>query len=191
MKTLIAIALLLLLGLSGTLLAVPALAEGPAATNLDLTASPEAAVGQQFTLQARVTDDAQAPVPGVQVVFTSALTFLNTDSEVEFGRATTNAQGIATLSYIPRTEGTVPVSATFAGSARYAGSNATSEVLFKDGPQQFHQEIGLKVPGVGVWMLVLLMAGVWGTFLWALRQVRTIFQDGQKVAASEWGRHHV
>lgn len=191
MKALLGIALLVVLGLGAASVPSPALADGPASTALELTPSSGAAVGQQFTLSARVTDQAKAPVAGLQVMFTSKLSFLNTESDVELGRATTNSQGIATFSYVPRTEGTVPVSAQFAGNAKYAKSSVSSEALFKDGPQQYHQEIGLKVPGVGVWMLVLLMAGVWGTFLWALRQVRTIFQDGQKVAASEWGRHHV
>lgn len=192
MKVLARLVLALLgLGLAWAVLPARALADGPAATSMEILFPPEPAVGQEMALAARVTDPARVGVAGVPVVFTARVSFLNTDDEIELGQATTNQQGIAIVSYIPRTDGNVSISAKFAGDTKYKKSSATGKAAIKPGPPQYAEHVGLKVPGVGVWMLVAVMAGVWGTFLWALRQVRGIFQEGQKVASSEWGRHHV
>ncbi|GEM_PF-2435325 len=192
MKALVKVGFLaVVLSLASVAVTGAVLADGPASTSLELVAPAAPAVGQPLTLTAKVTDQAKAPVAGVEVVFWQRAAFLNSESDVELGRATTDKAGVATLDFIPRTEGAVPVSAKFAGNAKYARTSAGAEIDIKPGPQQFHQEKGIHIPGVGVWWLVALMAGVWGTFLWAVRQIRVIFHEGQKVASSEWGRHHV
>ncbi|MBI2865868.1 MAG: hypothetical protein HYX99_00710, partial [Chloroflexi bacterium] len=177
---------LLLLALPG-----PALALGPVNTDLELLFPPEPVVGQELALAARVRDPSGAGVPGVEVVFTTTATFLNAESELELGRAVTDERGITTFSYLPRSEGEITVSALFAGNDQYRKRAASGQMVVLPGLPQYHQEIGLRVPGVGVWLLVALMAGIWGTFLWALGQVRVIFREGQEVASSEWGRRHV
>lgn len=172
-------ALLVMLALS-TMPFSTALADVPAGAKVQLTAPPDTAVGQDLTLKASVTDASGAPLRGIEVVFRASVSFLNTQDSIELGRAVSDAQGLASISYSPLSEGQMQVSVTPSADGSSSKRSATATVKVDAGPAQYVSEkTGIQVPGVGVWFLAALMGGIWAVFLWAITQLRAISRLGQ------------
>jgi len=114
---------------------------------------------------ALLTDDEGSPVVGAKVVFAAAAEFANVKGEIELGEGSTDDQGVASLSYLPRSSGVQTITARFAGNSQYAAAESTSAISIDPGPQLHYEEAGVRVPGVGVWLLAAALAMVWVAFL--------------------------
>ena len=170
----------LCLGLLAALPIGAALADAPAGARVKLSAPAEAAVGDEVLLQASVTDASGSGLAGVEVVFMESVSFLNTDDSVELGRSVTDKAGNASISYVPRSEGDIKLSAGIAGSGSVT-NKVNSTVKVKPGPPQHESErTGVKVPGVGMWAFAVLLGGIWAIFLWSVLQLRHVFRHGQQ-----------
>ena len=173
--------LVMCLGLLAALPTGAALADAPAGAKVRLSVPAEAAVGDEVLLDAIVTDASASRLAGVEVVFMESVYFLNTDDSVELGRSVTDEAGRASISYVPRSEGDIRLSAGIAGSGSTITNKVNSTVKVKPGPPQHESErTGVKVPGVGMWALAVFMAGIWAIFLWSVLQLRHVFRLGQQ-----------
>ncbi len=75
-------------------------AQGPAGTTLEFLPPGDGAVGQELMVAARLTDRSGVPVQGAEVLFLREDKFMNALSELELGRELTDAQGMATLTFV-------------------------------------------------------------------------------------------
>ncbi|MBI2916740.1 MAG: hypothetical protein HYY01_01995 [Chloroflexi bacterium] len=158
-----------------------ALADGPEATNIELLPATGAAVGQEMALTARVTARASgAPVSGAEVVFTRTAEFMNTESEVLLGKAITDQQGLATFTFMPRSEGKVSFAAGFEGSAQYQRSTASAEAAIATGPAQYVETAGVRVRGINVMWLVAVLAIVWSVYFTVMGLLALIAREGER-----------
>ena len=134
-------------------------------TQIELTLPDAGKVGQQFMAKALLTHDGGSPVAGVKVVFAAAAEFANVKGEIELGGTSTDEQGVASFSYLPRSSGVQTITARFAGNGQYAAAESSSAISIDPGPQVHYEESGVRVPGVGVWLLAAALAVVWAAFL--------------------------
>jgi mono/diheme cytochrome c family protein len=133
---------------------------------IDVSAPEEALLGEPVEITASLRNAADGtPVVGEVVVFLADATFSGVSGELELGRATTNTIGVATLTreftttrihnlrVVHDEVGSVPESASL-------------EVMVT-GEQLFSSEAGVSIPGVGGWVVVVVIGTVWGVMIGA------------------------
>jgi len=141
-----------------------ALATGSAAaevgaTHLKLLLDEGGKVGEELTVKALVSQGGASPVPGVEVVFYTTAEFSNVHGEIELGRAVTDDEGVASLTYVPRSQGEQTI------IVRYGAEEAKATILISPALQLYEEEAGVNVPGIGVWLLASTVGAAWGAFL--------------------------
>ncbi len=139
----------------------PATAEGPTIT---LELPPELAVGKETTLLATLSRSG-GPLPGADVMFLATVAFAGTEGEVVLGRAVTDGQGVARLTYLPRSQGEIDIHARFLGDGQLGRAEVSRAVVVRPGPQLYQEAAGVRIPGIGLWLLVAVLACVWATYL--------------------------
>ena len=164
-----------------------AAAQEPVGTTLALDLPTASAAGQAITVSARLTREAGAAVGGAEVVFLRDAQFMNAASELLLGKASTDNQGMATLTFVPRSEGELLIFADFAGDALYGASGDSKSLMIEAGPQLYVEEAGIKVPGVNVFLLVAILGGVWGTYFLVMARVWFIARDGVSSSSTSRG----
>lgn len=119
-------------------------------------------VGAPAELQVALHDAAEgSPVANAPVTVFADATFAGVTGEVELGRAVTDERGIAVLDYSPRMAGTheLRIEHPAPGGIEHEATTATISVV---GAAQLHQSAsGVQIPGLNVWLIVALVAGVW------------------------------
>jgi hypothetical protein len=159
--------------------AAPAWAAGP--VTLELQAPENVRLGDQVSVTAVLRDATGAPAPGATIVFWIPASFLSVGGSIELGRATTDAQGRATLLYQARTaEEKASVNAYFPGDSRYEPASATVELRVEGSAQLYQSTAGVQVPGIGVWLLVGILGGVWSTYFAVMVFLALIAREGSK-----------
>ncbi len=146
--------------------AIGAIASSAQAAQLEVRLVPVAPVqaGQPTELTATVTD-AGVPAPGISVTFYTTETFARVTGDAEIGRAVTDASGVATVTYEPRETGPRNIRADATakdGTVTKASASITVEGSLE---QQYVQTAGIRIPGVNSWLIMGLLAVVWGTLL--------------------------
>lgn len=138
----------------------------PVATHLQVTAPPKVDLGETVQIVARLTDPAGLPIQGAEVTFQSAATWGTTaQGATTIGTARTDGQGDAVLMIPFRQTGDLPVTAVFAGDVRHLPSTESATVSVSGTEQQVQPSVGIRIPGVGIWVLGLVLAIIWGTYL--------------------------
>ncbi|MBI2872287.1 MAG: Ig-like domain-containing protein [Chloroflexi bacterium] len=178
------VALLSLLLLLATV--TPVLAADP--VTLELLAPQQVALGDKVEVTAVLRDGNGVPIRGGTVNLWTPATFLSTGGAIDLGRATTDAQGRATFRYEARTEGPVALNAYFPGDSRYAYAQGSAELKAQGTAQLYQSTAGVRVPGIGVWLLVGLLGGVWTTYLAVMVFLSLIAREGSR-APVEAGGH--
>jgi hypothetical protein len=157
----------LLLGivLIACLLACPqwgARAQAPLEPTQILVGAPaQADLGSQVTVQAVLADERGRPIPGAQINFTTAATFLGTTQDVVLAQAVTNAQGQAVARFSNNLSGTITLRAEFAGDEQYAASNATTQIAVIGDGQVYSDNLGgqstaaAPVQSLPLWLQIL------------------------------------
>ncbi len=100
-----AVAFFLALALALPAPAVTARAAGPVGTSVELRLPPEGAIGEELVTEAHLTDETGSAVTGVEVLFQRQVEFMRAGGELELGRGVTDQQGLARVSFVPRSEG--------------------------------------------------------------------------------------
>lgn len=167
--------MLIWLALAGT-----TAAQESTGTTLELYLPSGSAVGQEMTVQARLTDAAGAAVIGSEVVFHREVTFFNTHGKLELGRAVTDEQGWAALTFVPRSEGSMAISAQFEGNDLHGPASASDTASIATGPQLYVEEAGVRVPGISVALLAGLLGTVWGIYMVVMLLIWLIAREGSR-----------
>ncbi|MFQ5827382.1 MAG: hypothetical protein ACE5IA_08510 [Dehalococcoidia bacterium] len=155
-----------------------AAAQGPTDTNLELRLPTEGAVGQEMTVEARLTDESGVAVIGAEIVFRRVAEYMNATSELEIGRALTDERGVSTVSFVPRSEGQMLITALFVGDNQYGPTSISEEIPIQTGPSQYREEAGVDVPGINVSLLAGILGGVWGTYFVVMTLLWLIAREG-------------
>lgn len=168
------------------LLACAVLALGAAATahashlNARVAAPTPAIAGQASELDAMVTsaDTAQA-VSGVAVTFFAHGSFADVSGYMEIGRAVTNSQGVAMISYIPRESGTHDIRVDYALASGATTEQTTTSIEVEGSADQLYvQTAGIQVPGLNSWLIIGLLSVVWGILFFVAVTVIRIARAG-------------
>jgi hypothetical protein len=155
---------------------------------LELQAPEQVSLGDEVSVTAVLRDGTGAPIRGATIIFWSPASFLSVGGSIELGRVTTDAQGRATLVYQVRTEEKASLNAYFPGDSRYDPASATVELTVQGSAQLTRHPIeGVRVPGVGVWILVGILGGVWSAYLAVMVFLTLIAREGSKASAEAGG----
>jgi hypothetical protein len=146
-------------------------------TVLTLRADPSAwlAAGETVTLKALLSDEAGLPVSRAQIQFAVDAEFAGTRDRMEIGRATTGADGMASLSFRPTLAlQEQNITARFEGMGLYAESQQALEVQVFGEPISLFPVAAGGLGGVGRIAQVtflLTVLGIWMIFGYVLYQI--------------------
>ena len=134
---------------------------------LEVTAPANLTAGDSVDIQAVLhsADDGEA-VPGATISFYMDGSFGGVDSKVLLGQAVTDKDGVAHLSYIPRTAGEHQVHVEYMTPGSSEPEVATWSHDVSGAPHQFYQSTaGVQIPGLNSWMLMAVVGMVWAILL--------------------------
>lgn len=130
----------------------------------------EASVGE--TVQIRVivrAADSSERVPGATVVAFREATLAGYSGEVEVARAITDEAGLATLRWVVRGGPSETVLIAFsAPGEENLESEPLSVLTVGSGPQLERSTAGVRIPGLGAWVVIGVLVGIWAIIQFAL-----------------------
>lgn len=164
---------------SGKLVVTPA-GSGPkevSAVTLVMNAPDQSETGQALTLTAIIKDESGKPVSGSLIKFFVESNFF-VNGLMDIGEAVTDEQGQAKMDYTPNQSGALRTVARYEAGSGFEPVEAEKTIDIKDDGKFIYQSlVGIQFPnGLLFWMLavVIVLAGVWSTFLYVLFQVNNI-----------------
>jgi hypothetical protein len=129
---------------------------------VEVLAPDQMEVGRPAELQIALHDAEDGlPVANVPVTVYSHASFAGVTSEIELGTMVTDERGIAVLDYVPRAAGTheLRIEHLAADGIEHEATAATISVV---GTSQLHTSAsGIQIPGLNVWLIIAVVAGVW------------------------------
>ena len=161
----------------GALLAVllhttSALAAGP--VSLTVQAPKQMNFGDEVAVTAVLTDNQGRPIPGASILLLTQGDFLSVEGTVELDRATTDAQGTASLSYQARTTNSVTLTASFPGNSQYSPAQVSTDITVGGSGQLYQETAGVRLPIIGVWLLVGVLGVAWSIYFGVMALVTLI-----------------
>lgn len=156
---------------------------------LQLQAPTQVDLGEKVPVIALLKDSKGNPVPGATIILWRPASFLSKAGTIELGRATTDAQGKVSFVYEARSEGPVQLNAYFAGNSRYDPAQSAVELTVAGAAQLYQETAGVRVPGLGVWLLVAVLGGVWATYFAVMVLLTLIAREGARAAVGAGERH--
>lgn len=151
--------------------------------NLDVPDQP--AIGRPMEVQAHFHSASDEAIPNLTVTFHEEVTFGGVTSDVELGRAVTDEDGYAALTYEPRTAGTHQIHVRYAYEDGEEEDAAASITVPAAGEQLYRSTAGVKIPGLNVWLLMALVAAVWTILISVAVRVIAIARAGEQVTAQD------
>ncbi len=148
---------------------------------VSIAGATNAVVGQPGEISATlVSPDSGKPMSGVNVTFLAHAAFGKMDGFVEVGQATTNSQGVATVSYVPREPGDQAIKVSYVPVPGAKAEEASGTISVAGAPVQLYTPTaGIQVPGLNSWLIVGLLTIVWGTLFGVGVTVIRIARAGQ------------
>jgi hypothetical protein len=183
MKAMIKV-LLVLVALEGAVFALGGTANA-ADVKVEIVAPTEAVVGRPVDIQAtlHLAGDGSA-LAGVPVTLYTKASFGDVTGDVELAKAMTDANGLAVLSYEPRSAGDHQIRVEYLAPGASAPAVATASISVAGSTQQLYRSTaGVKIPGLNVWLLMAVLAGVWAILLSVALRVIAIAHAGADVEA--------
>lgn len=155
-----------------TVVGLIALAPSARAEHLFITAvqPDEVQAGDIIEVQVLVqSDETRSPVANVTVVARRSAEIAGFSGEVEVARAVTDERGIASLRWQVRggTSETVIIAYGASGEEQLE-SAPLSVVSVLPGPQLSGPDEGVQIPGLGAWILITVLVGIWAVVQFAL-----------------------
>jgi hypothetical protein len=152
---------------------------GASHVKVDLLVPDQPVIGQPMQVQADFhTEGKVAPIAGLTVAFHEAVTIGGVTGDVDLGSAVTDANGVASLTYRPRTAGSHEIHVRYAYQGGDAEDAAASFSVPPAGEQLYHSTAGVSIPGLSSWALMALVAVVWVILLSVAVRVIAIAQAG-------------
>jgi len=152
---------------------------------VDLALPDQAAVGRPMEVQAHFHSASDEAIPGLTVTFHEEVTFGGVTSDVELGRAVTDEDGYAALTYQPRTSGSHEIHVRYTYEDGEEEDAAASITVPAAGEQLYRSTAGIKIPGLNVWLLMALVAIVWTILISVAVRVIAIARAGEQVSLGD------
>jgi len=180
---LVAVATAVLASVSG------ASAAGQQQATLSFTAPASATLGDQVTVQAKLTS-AAGPIVKAPVQFVVPTTFLNGSGDMVVARGVTDGQGQATGTFEARSTGSLQLKVVFSGNDTYAATTATATApMAVSGNEQLYvPDIGIRLRGLNTtptgqatglahWFLSGWPIGAVLTLIWSMYAAAVFFMS--------------
>ena len=157
---------------------------------LELKAPARVNLGEKVEIESLLRDGAGKPVPAASVVLYSGASFLSTNGNVQLGQTATDALGRALFAYEARTQGEVTLYASFLGDTSHSAADASVQLTVEGSAQLTRHPIeGVRVPGIGPWILAGILGGVWSTYLAVMVFLALIAREGSSASTDARGGH--
>jgi len=144
---------------------------------VDLSVPEQPAIGQPMDVQAHFHSESDDAITDMEVTFHEEVSFGGVTSDVELGRAVTDEDGFAALTYEPRTAGDHEIHVRYTYGDGEEEDAAASLTVPATGQQLYRSTAGVKIPGLNVWLLMALVATVWAILLSVAFRVIAIAHD--------------
>jgi hypothetical protein len=119
-------------------------------------------VGRPAQLQVALrTGETGAPLANTQVTVYTEASFADVAGEIELGRAVTDESGVAVLDFEPRLAGERELRIEYLVPGESEAEVATTTLSVASGTQLHQSTSGVQIPGLNVWLIIALVAGVW------------------------------
>ena len=127
-------------------------------------------VGQPAAVQVTLSSvDQGVSVSHVPVVFYINASFGGVTGEVELGRAVTDENGVAIVTYEPRSASVHEIRIEYVLPGESEPETITTSVFVTDaGTQLYRSTAGVDIPGLNVWLLIALLSAVWAILLFGI-----------------------
>lgn len=160
-------ALLLFMVAGLLLLAMTALADH---LEVEVVQPVEVDVGESVRLTVRVRSaETGERVPGAVVVASKSAEIGGFSGQVEVARAVSDENGIADLVWLERGDSTETVVVAYSAPGESGLESHPLEVItVGPGPQLEGGQEGFRIPGLGVWVLIFVLVGIWAIIQFAL-----------------------
>ena len=122
-----------------------------------------------------------APLQGTTVIFYLHASFAGVEGEAEIGRAMTDENGVASIAYRPRLAGHHEIRMEFVAPAGGEVEVTSTAIDVTGGGQLYRSPAGVDVPGVGVELLMVVLAIVWSILFWVVFRLVAIARGGGEV----------
>jgi hypothetical protein len=127
--------------------------------------------GQTIAVSAYLVDPLGSPIYNAPISFGYDIEFLNVSDSVDIGTAVTDETGLALLTWEPRSEGSINITATFEGNEVFAPATGASPLEVLPGGQLYRELPPYRIPGANVWLTTGLITTVWVIFIGSLALV--------------------
>ena len=164
-------------------------AAGQQQATLTVTAPASATLGDQVTVQAKLTS-AAGPIVKATVQFVIPTTFLNGSGDMVVAHGVTDGQGQTTGTFEARSTGSLQMKVVFSGNDTYAATTATaSSAMAVTGNEQLYvPDIGIRLRGLNTtptgqatgfsrWFLSGWPIGAVLTLIWSLYAAAVYFMS--------------
>jgi hypothetical protein len=148
----------------------------PVTTSIRLATVPPSHPGGEAEARAAITTEEGVPLEGVTVEFAVRTTFMMS-GWLPLGRARTDASGEAVLRFAPNRGGDQTIRASYAGSTRYLGADRTLNLAVPDLELTYAGAREPLIPGLGFWLLGVIVAGIWLTYAFVVQQLGRLATD--------------
>ena len=141
--------------------------------SIGISAPEQAAVGDRIEVSATLqsTDDGR-PLADTPVIFYTRGSIGGVTSDVELGRAVTDGEGIATLSYQARAAGEREIRVEYLAPGESEPQFASATISVTGAPQLHRSVSGVQIPVLNSWLIIGVMTTVWSIlFFVALRTI--------------------
>jgi hypothetical protein len=162
-------------------LAILAAVAGPAiASHVDVSVTNvgEVAVGETVAIPVALRTTNGTPLAGTVVTFYLHMAFAGVEGEAQIGRVVTDASGVASLAYRPRLAGHHELRMEYLAAGGTDIESTTTVIEVTGGAQLYHSPAGVDVPGVGVELLMVVLAAVWTILFWVVLRIVAIARAG-------------
>jgi hypothetical protein len=158
-------------------LAPPALAGVSGGPVIQLSFPPQAKLGQVVEVRAVLEGPSGKPIPSVMLTFSSPAAWAGGTEytgDMYLGTAETNASGVAVLAVRMARSGPITIVAHFDGVGSYAPAVGVGQVTVVGDAQLYTPTAGIKVPGLGPWVLALVIAALYMLYILVVSRVLAI-----------------
>ncbi|OGO51573.1 MAG: hypothetical protein A2148_01485 [Chloroflexi bacterium RBG_16_68_14] len=179
---LVAKLLLLAVVLGGASVALASTA-GASHAKLEVVAPSQLTVGDSADVRVMLRSAGDVlPIAGATVTFYMEASFGGVDGEVAIGQAVTDENGVAVLPYQPRSSGDHQIRVEYLTPGTSEPEEAVwSHSVAGTTQQLYRSTAGVQIPGLNVWLLMAVLAGVWAILLSVALRVVAIARAGADV----------
>ena len=119
-------------------------------------------VGVPAEFQVALHDAARGlPVANAPVTVYMDATFEGVSGEIKLGNAVTDKNGVAVITHEPRSASVHELRIEYVPQGSTEPEVAIVPVSAAEGPQLSRSASGIQIPGLNVWLIIAIVAGVW------------------------------